>query len=138
MSSSLHISSILPPLHLLIYSSLLGTQLWHSLIIVKILHSTLPRAQFTTVQKTLFPIYFKVQTSLVVLTAITYPPISLLSLAKNRYEVIALGITFVGASLNVLVWGPRAEKAMIARIHQGQFFIVSIYIPELGFGNWKF
>lgn len=86
----------------------------------KICYEALPMAQFTTLQKKVFPAYFRIQVGLVALTAITFPLHSILSLVRAGWVFWApLGTNFCMAALNWLVYGPRTQDAMIKRSHQG-------------------
>ncbi|KAL2192839.1 hypothetical protein P885DRAFT_5136, partial [Corynascus similis CBS 632.67] len=61
------------PYHLLFYSTLLGTELFQSFVNTKVCFVALPRSAFTTLQKRIFPIYFWAQTTLITLSALTFP-----------------------------------------------------------------
>ncbi|KAN0102118.1 protein of unknown function (DUF4149) domain containing protein [Hyaloscypha variabilis] len=116
--------SILTPLtslgsyHLIAWGSLLGTELYQSFVMTKLCYIHLPRPQFTILQKRVFPVYFNIQTGLVVTTALTYPPGSVLGLAKNIPDVGLLGVIFGLSLLNKFVYGPRTSQAMVERAHQ--------------------
>ena len=85
----------------------------------KVCFQALPMAQFTTLQKKVFPVYFKIQVGLLAAVAITYPPASLLSLSKCRRDIAPLAIAFAVSTLNLIVYGPLTEKIMVERSHQG-------------------
>jgi hypothetical protein len=123
MISLTFFSPILAPFHLVAYSTLLGTQIFHSFVNVKVLHSTLPRPQFTTIQKRLFPIYFCAQTLLVALTIVSYPftAASQIYIVKIGPDAVLLGMAQVLAVANLFIYGPRTSTAMTEIIHQGQF-----------------
>ncbi len=53
---------ILPRLHLLFYATLLGAELFQTFILTKVSFHALPRSAFITLQKRLFPVYFRAQT----------------------------------------------------------------------------
>lgn len=91
-----------------------------SFVMTKICFQALPMPQFTTLQKKVFPIYFKLQVGLLALTAATHPPLSLLSLSKHWWEYVPLAVALGVSGLNLVVYGPRTEKVMIERVHQGQ------------------
>ncbi|KAE8440914.1 hypothetical protein EG329_006335 [Mollisiaceae sp. DMI_Dod_QoI] len=116
--------SILTPLtslgsyHLIAWGSLLGTELYQSFVMTKLCYIHLPRPQFTTLQKRVFPVYFNIQTGLVVATALTYPPGSVLSLATNIPDAVLLGVIFGLSLLNKFVYGPRTSQVMVERAHQ--------------------
>ncbi|KAE9374120.1 hypothetical protein N431DRAFT_481418 [Stipitochalara longipes BDJ] len=116
--------SILTPLtslgsyHLVAWGSLLGTEIYQSFVITKLCYNHLPRPQFTMLQKRVFPVYFNIQTGLVAAAALTYPPESVLGLAKNIPDTILLGVTFGLSLLNKFVYGPRTSQAMVEKAHQ--------------------
>ncbi|KAF2113982.1 hypothetical protein BDV96DRAFT_577388 [Lophiotrema nucula] len=111
-------ASILAPLHILAYSALLGTELYQSFIMTKIAHQALPRSAFTTLQKRIFPIYFRIQSLLLIVTAITYPSRGPLSLFQQKQDWIPWLVAGLTASLNLFIYGPRTRQIMIDRIHQ--------------------
>lgn len=121
MFPMLSFTKLLAPLHLLAYSTLLGTQLYQSFVMVKISYQALPRSAFTTLQKRVFPIYFRSQSLLLVMTIATFPPHGPSLLAKEKGDWIAFLVAGVAAGLNLVVYGPRTRNAMIERIHQGKF-----------------
>ncbi len=130
----------LPPYHLLLYSTLLGTQLYqvhsplpspptHSsappnhplqtFIMTSLSYRALPKSAFTTLQKHVFPTYFRLQTALLLLTAATHPPHGAISLAVSPRDLLPLAIGAATALPNLLVYGPRTQEAMVQRVHQG-------------------
>ncbi|KAI0452654.1 hypothetical protein F5B21DRAFT_515887 [Xylaria acuta] len=110
--------SLLAPLHLLSFSTLLGTQLYQTFVVTKICYVSLPRSAFTTLQKRLFPIYFRSQSLLLLLTIVTIPPHGPLTLIANKVAWIPFAFAGATAALNLLVYGPRTRQIMIERIHQ--------------------
>jgi hypothetical protein len=114
--------AILAPVHVLAYSTLLGTELWQSFVMTKVAYQALPRSAFTTLQKRIFPIYFQSQSLLLLLVVATCPPCGPMSLLKNRSEGISLMIASSTAVLNLLVYGPRTKDLMIERVHQGMYY----------------
>jgi Domain of unknown function (DUF4149) len=88
----------------------------------KLCYLHLPRPQFTSLQKKVFPVYFSLQVGLVVLTTVTYPPGSLFSLLQrgNWSEIVPLALNAAMAALNAWVYGPRTQRVMVERIHQGE------------------
>ena len=90
-------------------------------MITKVCFEALPRSAFTTLQKRLFPIYFRMQFAAIALTAITYPPRSLLSLLRGRWDLVPLPLAAATSLLNLTIYEPRARAAMIKRIHQGKY-----------------
>jgi hypothetical protein len=110
--------SLLAPLHLLSFSALLGTQLYQTFVVTKICFVSLPRGAFTTLQKRLFPIYFRGQSLLLLLTVVTIPSQGPLTLIANKAAWISFAVAGVTATLNLLVYGPRTKQIMIERSHQ--------------------
>ncbi|KAH6842366.1 hypothetical protein B0I37DRAFT_447846 [Chaetomium sp. MPI-CAGE-AT-0009] len=106
------------PFHLLFYSTLLGTELFQTFINTKICFVALPRSAFTTLQKRIFPVYFWTQTTLVVLSAITFPPHGISSLVIQKGDWIPYAVATVTSVMNLAVYGPRTQKAMVNCIHQ--------------------
>lgn len=117
-----NLSSLIPglaPFHLLAYSTLLGTELYQSLVMTKVCYQALPKPAFTTLQKRVFPIYFRGQSLFLVLAALTVPPHGPISLVRNKWDWIPFVVAGVTAGLNLVVYGPRTKQTMIDRIHQG-------------------
>lgn len=108
----------LAPYHFLSYGTLLGTTLYQSFIVTKVCYQALPMSSFTTLQKRIFPIYFRTQTALLILTALTLPPYGPVSLVKKKRDWIPLAFATSTAMLNLIVYGPRTQTTMIDRIHQ--------------------
>ncbi|KAF2867486.1 hypothetical protein BDV95DRAFT_582232 [Massariosphaeria phaeospora] len=115
---SLSITDLFVPLHFLTYSTLLGTQLFQTFVVVKISYQALPRSAFTTLQKRMFPVYFRTQSLLLVLAAATFPPYGPASLVKEKGNWIAFLVAGLTAGLNLILYGPRTRSVMIERIHQ--------------------
>lgn len=118
-------AAFLAPLHLLSYSALLGTELYQTFVNTKVCYQTLPRSAFTTLQKHLFPIYFRGQTLLLLLTAATIPPYGPFTLQASKSNWVPFSIAGVTAILNLVIYGPRTRQLMIDRIHQG---IITLHI----------
>ncbi|KAF2179444.1 hypothetical protein K469DRAFT_641340 [Zopfia rhizophila CBS 207.26] len=108
----------LAPLHVLAYSTLVGTELYQTFVMTKVCYQELPRSAFTTLQKRVFPIYFQGQSLLLLLTAVTFPPHGPLSLVMKKGDWISFAIAGVTAALNLFIYGPRTRQIMIDRIHQ--------------------
>ena len=85
----------------------------------KVCYNALPMSAFTTLQKKVFPIYFRIQSLLLLGTALTHPPYGPVSLATSVWDVVPLAFSGALATLNLLKWGPKTTEAMIERIHQG-------------------
>ncbi len=88
-------------------------------VMTKVCFQALPMSAFTTLQKRVFPIYFRLQSLLFLSTALTHPPYGPVSLISSPGDLIPLGFGGAMALFNMLVWGPRAQEAMTDRIHQG-------------------
>lgn len=110
-------AQVLPPLHLLAYSTLLGTELYQSFVMTKLAYQALPRSAFTSLQKRVFPIYFRGQTLLLGLVALTLPTQGPRALV-NRSNLIAFGVASATAILNLVIYGPKTQRLMIERVHQ--------------------
>ncbi|KAI5463569.1 hypothetical protein BGZ63DRAFT_402864 [Mariannaea sp. PMI_226] len=113
--------SHLAPLHLLSFATLLGSQLYQSFIITKIAFKTLPSSAYTNFQKRIFPIYFRGQSALLLLTAITLPPLGPFSLAQqHKSDWIPFVVSGSTAALNFFLFGPRTRELMLKRVEQGR------------------
>ncbi|KAH7082396.1 hypothetical protein FB567DRAFT_500360 [Paraphoma chrysanthemicola] len=116
--------------HLLSYGTLLGSTLFQSFIGGVVAYRALPRAQFSTLQKSIFPPYFVLQTvaplalwatyprSLI--TAITSSPSAASAVAgtndkRNAYLVATMLVTAV---FNLVYAGPKTTEIMQVRKHQ--------------------
>jgi len=118
------------PYHIISYGALLGTEIFQSFIRGIVDFKALPRPQFASLQSSVFPIYFGMQTGLPVVLALTYPgertaigtgPSSLGGVLQesNRYGVLAPILIMFGTGLaNLLVIGPATTKIMKERKHQ--------------------
>jgi len=111
--------AVLAPIHLFAFSALLGTELWQSFAITKIACQALPRSAFISLQKRVFPVYFQSQTLLVFLVAATFPSCGSMSFLEHWAEGLSLIVACVTAVLNLLVYGPKTQRLMIERVHQG-------------------
>ncbi|KAK1594235.1 uncharacterized protein LY79DRAFT_512871 [Colletotrichum navitas] len=108
------------PYHVISYATLLGTSLFQTFVNTKICYSELPRSSFTTLQKRLFPVYFRCQAVLLALTAITFPPYGPSSLLLEKRDWTPLAITGLTTIANLFIYGPKTRKAMIDRAHQAE------------------
>ncbi|EFQ31016.1 uncharacterized protein GLRG_06160 [Colletotrichum graminicola M1.001] len=104
--------------HVIPYATLLGTSLFQTFVNTKSCHSELPRSAFTTLQKRLFPVYFRCQAVLLVLTAITFPPYGPSSLLLEKRDWAPLAIVGLTTVANLFIYGPKTRQAMIDRVHQ--------------------
>lgn len=125
MPSLSFLSTLLAPLHLLAYSTLLGTELYQSFVMTKIAYHALPKTAFTSLQKKVFPVYFRSQSLLLILVATTFPPHGPVSLVKEKGDWVAFVVAGATAGLNLMIYGPRTKNVMIERIHQGELFPLS-------------
>lgn len=124
------LTTLLPPAHLLAYSTLVGAQLHQTFLVTGLNFTHLPRPAFKTLQKAAFPAYFRFQTVLVVLTALTAPTGGLLGLfwaggdagTRAKWDLAALGVALGTAVLNRLVYGPSTIVAMDVRTRLGECF----------------
>lgn len=112
----------LMPYHVIIYGTLLGTTLYQTFVVTKVCYHALPMSAFTTLQKRIFPVYFRFQTLLLLFTALTVPPIGPMSLIQNKRDWIPLAFANTMAGLNLVIYGPRTQKTMIDRTHQGMYY----------------
>ncbi|KAK4096808.1 hypothetical protein N658DRAFT_479975 [Parathielavia hyrcaniae] len=104
--------------HLLSYSTLLGTSFYQTFINTKICYLALPRSAFTALQKRIFPVYFACQATLLVLSALTFPPHGFVSLVRHKADWVSYVVAFVAAVLNLGLYGPRTAVAMGLWAHQ--------------------
>jgi hypothetical protein len=114
------LSQVLAPFHLLAFSTLLGTQLYQTFIVTRVCYRALPRSAFTTLQKRIFPFYFRIQTLMILLTALSYLACGPVSVIKKKTDWVAFLVALLTAGLNTLVFEPRTRQIMISRIHQGK------------------
>jgi len=128
----LSILGSLAPYHLISYGTLLGTEFFQSFIGGIVAYKALPRAQFSSLQQAIFPIYFSLQTALPVVLALTYPgshqtlasssiPSGLggVLAESNRVSVLLpLTTIFATSVANLLLVGPATTKIMRERKHQ--------------------
>ncbi|KAH7070696.1 hypothetical protein BKA63DRAFT_476162 [Paraphoma chrysanthemicola] len=120
--------------HLLSYGTLLGSTLFQSFIGGVVAYRALPRAQFSTLQKSIFPPYFVLQTVAPLALWITYPRSLINALTsspsaasaaasavagtndkRNAYLVATMLVTAV---LNLVYVGPKTTEIMQVRKHQ--------------------
>lgn len=94
-------------------------------VMTKVCYQALPMSAFTTLQKRVFPVYFRLQSLLFLSTALTHPPFGPVSLVSSPWDLMPLGIGGALAVLNMMVWGPRTQEAMVERIHQGEAWVAA-------------
>lgn len=75
--------------------------------------------EFIGLQKRIFPAYFKTQVGLVLLTAVTHPPASIISLSRDIYGLVPLAVILLVDALNWFVYGPKLINVLNERIAQG-------------------
>ncbi|KAF3905625.1 hypothetical protein ABW21_db0201984 [Orbilia brochopaga] len=112
-------STLLSTAHLLSYSFLFGTQIWHSFIGGIISYRVLPREHFSALQRRLFPLYFSLQFVVSLLLLITAPK-SLKDHAKSQTYGFLLTVLTTGL-LNIAVAGPAVTRVMDQRKAQEVF-----------------
>ncbi|KAI1135923.1 hypothetical protein F5Y05DRAFT_392399 [Hypoxylon sp. FL0543] len=119
VNSSWSPAVFLAPLHILSYSTLLGIELYQSFVLTKLCYRALPKSAFTTLQKHVFPVYFRSQALLLLLTAVTIPPYGPFTLQASKAYWVPFAIAGATGLLNLTVYGPRTRRIMIERIYQG-------------------
>ncbi|KAF3093594.1 hypothetical protein TWF569_006944 [Orbilia oligospora] len=113
------ISTVYAASHLLSYSFLFGTQIWHSFIGGIISFRVLPRAYFGALQRRLFPIYFSLQLILSLALLLTTPT-SLKQLQPSKTYGFLLTV-LATSFLNAVVAGPFTTRIMDKRKEQEVF-----------------
>ncbi|KAH7392173.1 hypothetical protein DE146DRAFT_661843 [Phaeosphaeria sp. MPI-PUGE-AT-0046c] len=107
--------------HILSYGTLLGSTLFQSFIGGITAYRALPRAQFSSLQKAIFPPYFALQTITPLALWLTYPRSLLHPSAATPADSTALyliGTMFVTALANLVYVGPQTTEVMRLRKHQ--------------------
>ncbi|VBB79523.1 Putative protein of unknown function [Podospora comata] len=117
-SNCSHFLSALPPLHLLGFSFLLGATLYQSFIMTKISYRALPKSAFRSLQKQAWPFYFRSQSLLVVITAVTIPRDDLVPFEASLMSWVPHAVAFTSAMLNTFIFEPATRKAMVQVTHQ--------------------
>ncbi|PGH15088.1 hypothetical protein AJ79_02614 [Helicocarpus griseus UAMH5409] len=124
------VDSLLAPFHILSYGTLLGTQVYQSFVGGIIAFRALPRPMFSTLQASIFPVYFSLQTALPLAVALTYPgaktfmgrgPSSLSGVfaeGQRTSTLLPIFTMFVTGLANMLVVGPMTTRIMRERKHQ--------------------
>ncbi|EDP51116.1 hypothetical protein KXW98_001417 [Aspergillus fumigatus] len=118
MQAILETVSNLLPYHLLSYGALLGTELFQSFVNTKICYQALPMKEFLALQKRVFPAYFRCQVGLVVLTAVTRPPYSILSFSQHIWDSVPLIAVGVTGALNCSMNEDNSSTTDPAKIQQ--------------------
>lgn len=102
-------------IHLLLFSTLFGSQLFHGFIGGPVTFQLVPRKTFGLMQSKIFPIYFGMG------TVIPAALIGNLALAQGALSAVptfplaALGVTMVANAINWLYLGPKATNIMFER-----------------------
>jgi hypothetical protein len=123
------IDRVMPPLHLFAYSTLLGTEMYQSFVMTKLAYQSLPQSAFRSLQKSVFPVYFQGQTLLLALVVCTLPPHGPQSLVGSRTYMVTFAVAGGTALLNLLIFGPKTQRLMIERVHQGKHHRSSFVVP---------
>ncbi|VUC34364.1 unnamed protein product [Clonostachys rosea] len=101
-----------PPIHLICFFSLLGTELHQSLISARKYFHALRRDQSPTLHERVSPTLLRAQSILLVLVAVTVPPHGFLSLIEHKSSWIPLLISSYATALNLFLFSPRASRAL--------------------------
>ncbi|KAI1070175.1 hypothetical protein LB507_008013 [Fusarium sp. FIESC RH6] len=124
------ITTLFAPIHLLSFSTLIGSQLYQTFIVTKVAFKHLPRTPYVAFQKHIFPIYFQSQALLLFLAAVTLPPYGPFSLIQHKSDWIPFAVSSIVAGLNLMVFGPRTRKLMLDRVEQGTVDAKSLEGPS--------
>ncbi|KAF2172561.1 hypothetical protein M409DRAFT_50236 [Zasmidium cellare ATCC 36951] len=122
------------PYHILVYGSLLGSNLWNTFGAGPLAYKALPRPSFSTLQQAIFPTFFSFHTVLPLVLAFTWPGEKIVSAGgvvrkndgvygllegENRWIALApIAAMFATSLLNLVVLGPATTKVMKERKHQ--------------------
>ncbi|KAN0068908.1 protein of unknown function (DUF4149) domain containing protein [Elaphomyces granulatus] len=116
--------------HILSYGALFGSQLYQTFVGGLLAYRALPRPQFVVLQSVIFPVYFTLQTTLPVVSVLTFPgrttasdvgPSSIIGLVadENRLSTLLPLITvFVAGLTNLLFLSPLTAKTIQERKRQ--------------------
>lgn len=85
---------------------------------VKVAYRHLPPRHFAELQRHLFRAYFRLQVGLALLTLVTAPFETLLSLkGKDVWcTTVPMLLTLLGAVSNYMAYGPRTEELMMEKV----------------------
>lgn len=100
------------------YGTLLGSTIFQSFIGGITAYRALPRAQFSSLQKAIFPPYFVLQTAAPVALFLTYPRSLLHPASTDKPNLYLIGTMFATALLNLVYVGPQTTEVMRLRKHQ--------------------
>lgn len=123
--------------HILVYGSLLGSNLFQTFLAGPLAFKALPRPSFSQLQQAIFPSYFGLQTVLPLVLALTWPGEKIASAGEavlrrhaglsgvfeeeNRWIVLLpIALMFGTSALNLVALGPATTKVMRERKHQGE------------------
>ncbi|KAK0710569.1 hypothetical protein B0T21DRAFT_297865 [Apiosordaria backusii] len=112
------LNAVTPPLHLLFFSCLLGASIYQSFVMTKISYRALPKSAFRSLQKQVFPFYFRLQIALTIATAVTIPSHGLLDFTEDKLIWIPHVVALISAMSNIFMFEPFTRKAMIQVTHQ--------------------
>lgn len=136
------------------YGTLLGVEVFQSFIGGIVAYRTLPRAQFSSLQQAIFPIYFSLQTAVPVVLALTLPGSDAVFnpirgglsglLAEDNRSSILLPLTTIFATslMNLGIFGPATTRILRERKHQGTYWTFCLQrnasrLWILAFTSWK-
>ncbi|PHH89097.1 hypothetical protein CDD83_6640 [Cordyceps sp. RAO-2017] len=116
------------PYHIISYGTLLGTSMFHSFINGPVMYKSIEKPAFSAAQKSLFPIYFSIQTAVPAILALTFPGNALAGVspgisglldASSRWNsLLPITTMFLTGLVNLAVVLPATTKVMKER--QGQ------------------
>ncbi|KAK4554875.1 hypothetical protein LTR86_008023 [Recurvomyces mirabilis] len=128
------------PYHLLAYGTLLGSNIFQTFFNGPLAFKALPRPQFATLQTTIIPAFFSLQTALPVILALTWPGEKIAGLGNavvRRGEgvsgllrhghgeadffwtaLVPIAVMFGSAAVNLIVLAPWTTSIMKQRKHQ--------------------
>lgn len=109
--SYLHYATRLSTIHVLAYSTCLGTNVFQTFLVGPIAYSTLPRQQFGNLQARLTPSFFGLQA----ITATICVAASYYSTSGTYNELIAMSGVAAINLLNLAILGPMTTKMMMER-----------------------
>ncbi|KAH3939303.1 hypothetical protein HBH70_231240 [Parastagonospora nodorum] len=104
--------------HLLSYGTLIGSTIFQSFIGGVTAYRALPRAQFSSLQKAIFPPYFVLQTAAPIFLWVTYPRSLLSPASVDKSNAWLIGTMFATGLLNLVYVGPETTRVMGERKHQ--------------------
>ena len=103
-------------------SFLLGAQIYQTAFANITSYRALPRAQFRLLQASIWPMYFRLQTILTLLVAMTSPHMNYEAFVRMEFVRTDFGLTsvlFIMATLNWCIFGPMTARIVMRRKHLG-------------------